>query len=109
MIASCKGEGISPRNASSRVRETMPLNPVDLDAILLLPSASARNGPYLHCLCSRGPTRGSNASAAETTIGHDAKRDQTTALRSLRGALCAEVKRIVHPAAFYFSRSSLPS
>ena len=106
MIASCKGEGISPRNASLRVRETTPLNLVDLNAIL---PRSARNRPYLHCLCSRGPTRGSNASAAETTIGHDARRDQTAVLRSLCRALCAEVKMIVHPAGFYFSRSSLPS
>ena len=112
MITSCKGEGISPRKRLFACKRNDSVELGRLKCIL----ASAcpfrrRNGPYLHCLCSRGPTRDSNASAAETMIVHDAKKDQTMALRSLRRALCAEAKakRIVHLAGFYFARSSLPS
>lgn len=64
--------------------------------------------PHLRCLCSRGPRRDSNPSAAETTTEHDAKRRHTMELRLPRRVLRAEAKSFVLPAGFYFSRSGRP-
>ena len=83
---------------------------IDLSPYLPLPSIpQKKKTAYLRSLCSPGPTKGSNPSAAGTTIGFDAKKGQTE-LRSPCHALCGEGKKTDGlRAGFYFPHSGRPS
>ena len=90
-----------------RHNKVVQLDVIESNLCLCLPFPQKKS-PHLRCLCSRGSTRGSIPSAAETTIGHDAKTAQMIELRLPCWALCAEAKRIALLAGFCFSRLGLP-